>query len=299
MRQPPFLKKNDKIAIISPARKISNNEIKFAIEILESWGLQVIKGKHLHCEYNQFAGDDLQRASDLINSFLDDSIKAIFCARGGYGTIRTLFTAIKENKNFLTNKWLIGYSDITVLHSFLNKNKIMSIHATMPVNFEYNDKDSIDLLKKIIFGKLPIKYEFEGCKLNVSGEVKAPIIGGNLSVLYSLRGTSFEPDYKNKILFLEDLDEYLYHIDRMMMNLKIGGLLNEVAGILVGDMIDMNDNEVPFGKKAKEIIYEHIKYLGVPVGFIKGIGHSKRNLPLIFEKEVKMTVTKEKTILIF
>ncbi len=297
MVEPSFLKEGDKVAIIAPARKISAEEVAFAVNVLESWGLTVVKGKNLHAEYNQFAGTDAQRAEDLINAFADESIKAVFCARGGYGTIRTLHTALQMNPSFVSPKWLIGYSDITVLHSYLNEIGIMSVHATMPVNFETNTPDSLDNLKNVVFGQLPIDYEFEGDVLNVEGSVEAEIAGGNLSVIYSLRGTAYETNYDGKILFIEDLDEYLYHIDRMMMNLKAGGILDRVAGILVGDMPDMHDNTVPFGKNAREIIYEHVSGLGVPVGFVKGIGHLNKNLPLIFGRSVKMTVKKEKTVL--
>ncbi len=297
MQEPSFLRKGDKIAIIAPARKISVEEVAPAIEILESWGLEAVMGKNLHAACHQFAGTDEQRAEDLINAFADESIKAVLCARGGYGTIRTLSTALRQKPSFVTPKWLIGYSDITVLHSYLNKTGIMSLHATMPVNFEINTPDTLNHLKKLLFGQGPVTYEFEGNNLNVPGYVEAEIAGGNLSVIYSLRGTAYETNYDGKILFIEDLDEYLYHIDRMMMNLKTGGVLNRISGMLVGDMPDMHDNTVPFGKDACEIIYEHVAELGIPVGFIKGIGHLKKNLPLVLGRSVKMSVEKEKTVL--
>ncbi len=296
MFAPEFLKKGDKIAIIAPARKISAVELSFAVKILESWGLHVVKSPNLHKEFNQFAGTDEERASDIEWAFGRKDIKAVICARGGYGTIRAL-SKVDSDIIFDNPKWLIGYSDITVFHSYLNKLGIQSIHGTMPLNFENNTRDSLVNLRKLLWGESIEKYIFEGNKLNIPGEVSGELIGGNLSVIYSIRDTKYENDFEGKILFIEDLDEYLYHIDRMIMNLKEGGVLEKIKGLIVGDMLDMHDNTVPFGLNAREIIFSHIKDYGIPVAFISGIGHGNRNLPLLFGRKVTLKVTSGESVL--
>jgi muramoyltetrapeptide carboxypeptidase len=298
MFTPDFLKKGDKIAIVAPARKISAEEINYAVKVFQSWGLVVVKSPNLHNSFHQFAGSDEERASDLEWAFSNSDIKAIICARGGYGTIRTLSKVDKEV--ILENpKWLVGYSDITALHSFLNRLGIQSIHGPMPISFETNTGDSLEILRKFLFHEIIEKYLFEGNMLNIEGEVSGDLIGGNLSVIYSLRGTKYESDFDGKILFIEDLDEYLYHIDRMMMNLKESGILEKISGLIVGDMIDMHDNSVSFGYSAKEIVYNHVKDLKIPVAFIRGIGHGKMNLPLILGRKVTLKVSKQETVLFF
>ncbi|RLD57183.1 MAG: LD-carboxypeptidase, partial [Bacteroidetes bacterium] len=222
MISPKYLKQGDKIAIVSTARKISKEEIAPAIKKFTDWGLEVVLGENIFNSCNQFAGTDQERLSDLQLMLDDNSIKAIMCSRGGYGTARIIdkinFEKFKKNP-----KWIVGYSDITVLHSKINRLNIESIHATMPINFSKSNhnSESVISLRKALFGE-PLKYEFKAHKFNKTGIVKAPIVGGNLSILYSLRGTDFDIDTDNKILFIEDLDEYLYHIDRMMQNLKLG-----------------------------------------------------------------------------
>jgi len=296
MITPSFLKRGDKVAIIAPARKVSKNELKFAIDILQDWGLIPVESPNLFKEFNQFAGSDEEREADLIWALRNEDVKAIFCARGGYGSVRTI-----QNINsdlFVENpKWIIGFSDITVLHLYLNKTGVQSVHGSMPLTFPEVTSRSLDRLKDILFGESDIDYEFEGNSLNVEGEATGELIGGNLSVIYSLRGTKFEPDYSGKILFIEDLDEYLYHIDRMMMNLKTGGILTKLKGIIVGDMLDMHDNTIPFGFNANEIIYNHTHNLGIPIAFISGIGHGSENLPLVFGKKITLKVINTKTIL--
>ena len=296
MFAPEHLKQGDKIAIIAPARKISAEELSFAVKVLESWGLQVVKSPNLHKEFNQFAGTDEERYADIEWAFGGKDIKAIICARGGYGTIRAL-SKVDSDIIFDNPKWLVGYSDITVFHSYLNKLGIQSIHGTMPLNFETNTADSLEYMRKLLFGEGVEKYVFEGNKLNIPGEVSGELIGGNLSVIYSIRDTKYENDFEGKILFIEDLDEYLYHIDRMMMNLKEGGVLEKIKGLIVGDMLDMHDNTVPFGFNAREIIFSHIKDYGIPVAFVSGIGHGNRNLPLVLGRKVTLKVTSEESVL--
>jgi|TARA_Y100000385_G_scaffold266575_1_gene301879 muramoyltetrapeptide carboxypeptidase len=272
---PKKLKIGDKIGIISTARKISLEELTPAIKMLESWGLNVVLGCNLLEKDNQFSGTIKQRSADLQQMIDDKSIKAILCARGGYGTVQIIdnikFSNLRNNP-----KWIIGYSDITVLHSHLNNLGIASLHATMPINFENNSIESLQSLKNSLLGKSN-RIECKSHAFNRLGKADAEIVGGNLSILYSLLGSNSDIDTEGKILFIEDLDEYLYHIDRMMMNLKRNGKLAKLKGLIVGGMKDMNDNEIPFGKSVEKIILEHTKKYDYPICFGFAAGHINDN----------------------
>lgn len=284
---PPYLKKGDKIGVLACARKISFDEIQPAITIFNGWGLEVVLSKNLFNADNQFSGTDDERAEDLQTMLDDASIKAVISARGGYGTIRIVdkidFTQFKKHP-----KWLVGYSDITVLHSHINNFRIETLHATMPINFTKN-KDATETLYKALFGE-QLNYEAEVHPLNRKGNAEAELIGGNLSLLYALTGSVSEIDTKGKILFIEDLDEYLYHVDRMMMNLKRAGKLDHLAGLIVGGMCDMKDNTIPFGKTAEEIISDAVKEYSYPICFNFPAGHIDKNFALYFGRKVKLNV---------
>ena len=292
---PEKLKIGDKIGIISPARKITLNELDPAIKTIESWELKVELGSNLFEVDNQFSGTIEQRSTDLQTMIDDDSIKAILCARGGYGTVQIIdnidFSKLKNKP-----KWIVGYSDVTVLHSHLNKLGIASLHATMPINFKTNAKESLASLKNGLFGNenniLCGPHPF-----NKFGKVEAEVVGGNLSILYSLLGSNSDVDTDGKILFIEDLDEYLYHIDRMMMNLKRNGKFTKLKGLVVGSMSDMNDNTIPFGKTAEEIILEYIKEFDFPVCFNFPAGHLDDNRTLVFGKECTLEINENGVIL--
>ena len=272
---PKKLEAGDKIGIISTARKITIEELSPAIKTLESWGLKVVFGINLFQEEDQFSGTVEQRTADLQVMIDDNSIKAILCARGGYGTVQIIdsidFTNLKIN-----SKWIVGYSDVTVLHSHLNNLGIASLHATMPINFKSNTKESLSSLKNSLFGNLN-SIECKAHPLNKFGKIAGHIVGGNLSILYSLLGSHSDIDTTDKILFIEDLDEYLYHIDRMMMNLKRNGMLGKLKGLIVGGMSDMNDNSIPFGKTAEQIILEYTKNYDFPICFGFPAGHLSDN----------------------
>jgi len=289
MEKPPYLKKGDKIAIVATARKITKEEIEFAIATLNFWGLEVVLGDNLFQEDNQFAGTITQRLYDLQTALDDESIKAILCARGGYGTVQLIdeldFSQFQEQP-----KWVIGYSDVTVLHNHINQNfHLQTLHATMPINFPTTAVESLTSLKLALMdGEL--KYEFDSTSMNREGNAKGVVVGGNLSILYSLTGTSSQIDTRGKILFIEDLDEYLYHVDRMMMNLKRAGMLDQLSGLIVGGMSDMNDNAIPFGKTAEEIILDHVAKYDYPVCFNFEAGHTKTNLALVMGAEATLTI---------
>ena len=285
----------DKIGIISTARKISLEELKPSIKLLEEWGLKVVFGKNLFEEDNQFSGTVSQRSSDLQSMIDDDSIKAILCARGGYGTVQIIdkvdFSHLIKNP-----KWIIGYSDVTVLHSHLHQLGITSLHATMPINFEKNTPKALESLKSALFG-LGNLTEINHHHFNRFGKVEGEIVGGNLSILYSLLGSDSDINTDGKILFIEDLDEYLYHIDRIMMNLKRNGKLKNLKALIIGGMSDMNDNTIPFGKTAEEIILEYIKEFDFPVCFNFPAGHLDDNRTLVFGKECTLEINENGVIL--
>jgi muramoyltetrapeptide carboxypeptidase len=299
MNRPEYLKKGDTLGIIAPSRKIVEEDISVFLSYVEKWGLKVKLGKHLFDSYHQFAGTDRNRAAELQEMIENEEVKAVVCARGGYGSLRTLvetdFTSFEKNP-----KWIAGFSDITVLHAYLGKFlNCESIHSLMPINFQVDaDAETIESFRKVLFGE-DISYEFPFNHLNKEGEVSAEIVGGNLSILYSLNGTPYFPDVNNKILFIEDVDEYLYHIDRMLMNLMLSGVFNKIKGLVVGSFSKMNDNEIPFGKTAEQIIAEITEKYNIPVAFSFPSGHISSNKTLIFGRQAALRVGKDKSSLSF
>ena len=269
------LTQGDKIGMISTARKIEFKELSKAIKLLESWGYVIVLGSNLFEEDDQFSGTINQRTSDLQSMLDNDEIKAVLCVRGGYGTVQ-IIDRIDFSKFIKYPKWIIGYSDITVLHSHLNNLGVSTLHATMPINFGSNSNDSLISLKNSLKGEAN-KIECNSHKLNRTGKVDAEIVGGNLSVLYSLLGSNSDVITKDRILFIEDLDEYLYHIDRMMINFKRNGKLTNLKALVVGGMNNMNDNEIRFGKSAEEIIFNHVAEYDYPICFGFPSGHIKDN----------------------
>ena len=326
MKTPAYLKKGDTIAIVSTARKVSRKELEPSFEFIKKWGLEVVLGKSIEVSENQFAGSDEWRAEDFQQMLDDPKIKAIWCARGGYGTVRIIdkldFSSFKKSP-----KWIIGYSDVTVLHSHIHNLGVESLHAQMPLDIENKTKETADSIEKVLFGKeysisYGVKTYKEACgntlqeytysnsfqeeadgkvmqKFNRQGLATGEIIGGNLSILYSLCGSNSSLKTDGKILFFEDLDEYLYHIDRMMMNLKRNGMLENLAGLIVGGMTEMNDNAIPFGKTAKEIIFDIVKEYNYPICFDFPSGHIEDNRALILGREVTLEVTENETRLVF
>lgn len=290
MITPPYLKPGDKIAIVAPARKVTASEMDVAINTFRSWGLQVVTGPHLFGAYNQYSGTDNERASDMQMMLDDKDIKAIVCARGGYGTARIIdslnFTNFEQHP-----KWIVGYSDITVLHSHIQTQfSVETLHATMPINFpDEGSENALETLKKALFGEL-LEYNLDVNQYNKHGSTSGVLTGGNLSILYSLNGSASDIQTQDKILFLEDLDEYLYHIDRMMVNLKRSGKLNGIKGLVVGGLTKMNDNSIAFGLTAEQIILEYTDQLGIPVCFNFPAGHIADNRALLLGREVQLSV---------
>ena len=300
MITPEFLKKGDTVAIVSTARKVSKEELAPALDLIEKWGLKVVLGKTIGTEENQFAGRDAIRAEDFQEMLDNPEIKAIWCARGGYGTVRIIdkldFSKFREFP-----KWIIGYSDVTVLHSHIHNLGVESLHAQMPLEIEKKTKETAESIRTALFGE---KYNIEimgsGPAINAGTQnIEGVLVGGNLSILYSLCGSNSALKTDGKILFIEDLDEYLYHIDRMMMNLKRNGMLDDLAGLIVGGMTKMNDNAIHFGKTPEEIILDAVKEYDYPVCFDFPAGHIQDNRALILGRKVKLEVGVRKVILDF
>ncbi|RFN59330.1 S66 peptidase family protein [Marixanthomonas ophiurae] len=299
MITPEFLQKGDTVAIVSTARKISKTELKPGLDLLEGWGLKVILGKTIEAEQNQFAGDDGLRTADFQEMLDNPKVKAIWCARGGYGTVRMVdglnFSEFKKNP-----KWVIGYSDITVLHSHIHNLDVETMHADMPADIKKRTVEAATSIKKVLFGEeYKISFPSEEKELIRTGKVTGQLVGGNLSVLYSILGSTSSVNTDGKILFIEDLDEYLYHIDRMMQNLKRSGFLKNLSGLVVGGLSDMNDNTIPFGKTAEKIIAEVVSEYEYPVCFNAPAGHIKDNRALIMGRNVTLEVTEKEAKLTF
>jgi muramoyltetrapeptide carboxypeptidase len=291
MVTPPYLKPGDKVAIVATARKVSFAEMEPAIRLFKAWGLEVVTGSYLTSEYCQYAGTDEQRTSDMQQMLDNAVVKAIFCARGGYGSVR-IIDRLDFTKFVASPKWIVGYSDITVFHSHIHRHfGIETLHGPMPINFPENGiaTTAIESLRKTLFGE-EIEYTIPANPLNRKGTARGQIVGGNLSILYSLSATLSDLETDGKILFIEDVDEYLYHIDRMMMNLKRSGKLNNLAGLIVGGMTKMNDNAIPFGRTAEETISDAVLEFRYPVCFGFPSGHQAENKSLIIGREAELSV---------
>jgi muramoyltetrapeptide carboxypeptidase len=282
---PPYLKKGDTVAIVATARKNIEDNLQPAISWLKNWGLEVVIGKTIGLDKNQLAGTDEERAADFQTQLDNPNIKAIWCVRGGYGTVRMIdlldFTKFKQNP-----KWIVGFSDVTVLHSHLNNLGFASIHGIMPVSSKATE-EAKESLRKALFGE-HLEYTVPCDTMNRYGFAKGELVGGNLSILFSLLGSPSAINCDDKILFIEDLDEYLYHIDRMMMNLKRNGCLESLKGIIVGGMTKMHDNEIPWGMNALEIIDDVTKKYNIPIIYNFPAGHMADNHALILGKQVTL-----------
>ena len=283
MLTPKSLSSGSKIALVAPARKISYEEISFAIDYIRDRGFVPVYDDRLFLSHNQFAGSDEERAA-VLQSYLDNpDIDAVICVRGGYGTVR-IIDRLNFDKFIQHPKWIVGYSDVTVLHAKLQSLGVESLHATMPINFNNNTQQSLDTLFSALTGK-ELTYDYPHSPLDIKGEAEGVLVGGNISVLYSLLGSDIFPDTKDTILFIEDLDEYLYHIDRMMTAFVRAGVLDDVRGLIVGGLTKMHDNAVPFGMSAEEIILEKVRDRNIPVTFGFPAGHIDDNRALVLGRK--------------
>ncbi|QNL51231.1 LD-carboxypeptidase [Olivibacter sp. SDN3] len=290
-KTPAYLKKGDKVGIVCPAWK-AETDINPAIKLLEAWGLGVIIGKTVHSSYRQYAGSDELRTADFQNMLDSDEIKAIFAARGGYGSVRIIdeidFTSFEKDP-----KWIIGFSDITVIHSHIHQLfAIPTIHGQMPLTIPDATKASLNSLQDTLFGKKPF-YTYKSKAPHVPGEATAPVIGGNLALLVSVLGSVSDMDYDGKILFIEDVGEFYYAIDRMLYTLKRAGKLAKLQGLIVGGFTNLKDNKVAFGWHISELIKDIVGAYGYPIAFDFPAGHIDDNYTLILGREATLKVTQD------
>lgn len=299
--QPPYLQKGDTVMILATAGIINDSTIiNNGVELLKTWGLHVKLGNYLYEQNHHFAGTDKHRLEDFQKAIDDDNIKAIWCARGGYGTVRIIddidFARFKQHP-----KWVIGFSDVTVLHNEVHNLGIETIHAMMPSTLKPGNegqKKAQKSLKKALFGK-KIKYQVSESDYNKEGEAVGQLVGGNLSILYSLLGSKSSISVDNKILFIEDVGEYEYHIDRMLLNLKRNGYFEKCKGLIIGGISDIRENDVAFGKTVEEIVLDAVKEYDFPVSFDFPAGHIRDNRTLILGREISLLVKENKAVVKF
>ena len=300
--QPPYLKAGDTVAIVAPSGilKSREGEVQQAVALLKSWGLHAVVGKHVFSKADHFAGTDDERCADLQNAMDDPKISAIWCARGGYGTVRILdklnYTEFKKNP-----KWIIGYSDITALHNQVHNEGFQSLHALMCVSLtkDLNDiKETVATFKSAIFGK-PENYTLKGSSYNKVGETSGELVGGNLTMLHTMLGSDTSIDTSGKILFIEEIGEYKYHIDRMLQSLKRAGYFDNLKGLVVGDMTKMRKNTTLWGTSVEQLILDALEDYDFPIAFNMPAGHEKDNRALVLGRMVDLKVTKESASVVF
>lgn len=291
-RFPKPLKERDKAIIVSPSGNISSVYIDSVRAVLENWGLRVEVAPHARNRDGRFSGTAEQRLSDLQYAMDDAENRLIFCSRGGYGAMHLLeeldFEVIKK-----VPKWLVGYSDITALHQAFFKNDIVSVHAPMAKHLSEDDEDDASVyLRNILFGNIP-QYETDGNNLNVEGETNGVLFGGNLAVFNSLLSTDFVNIPQNGILFIEDIGEQPYRIDRMIWTLRLAGVFDKINGLIVGSFSDCEEDPL-MNYSVNELVKNTVEPYGLPIAFDFPVGHAKKNYPLLHGANMKLKVTKEK-----
>ncbi len=307
LRAPPYLKQGDTIAIVAPAGILKNREgsIKKAIELAESWSLHVILGKNVFNQNNHFAGTDAERAADFQEALDTKSIKAIWTARGGYGSVRILdlldFTEFKEHP-----KWIIGYSDITAVHNHIHNLGIETMHGMMANSLEESPEEmmqTISSFKRALFGKelrylIPSSINNRNALSSLTTGIEGQIVGGNLSILTSMLGSNSQLSTEGKILFIEEIGEYKYSIDRMLRSLKRAGYFTKIKAVIIGNMSSIKKNSTKWGSSIEQLILEAIPE-NIPVLFDFPAGHEADNRALIFGRTVKIEVGIENYSVVF
>ena len=296
---PPYLQKGDTIGIVAPAGFMPIEKMQACIDTLDSWGYTIQLGTTTHSHSkNYFSGTDEERLNDLQQMLDDRNVKAILCARGGYGSSR-IIDRINFKKFRKHPKWIIGFSDVTVLHSHIFSNyKIASLHAPMAAAFNDGEFDNpyILSLKDTLDGK-PQHYECNPHAFNKAGEARGQLVGGNLCLMAHLIGTKSDVKTKIRILFLEDIGEYLYNVDRLLLQLKRSGKLEKLAGLVIGGFTDSKDTERPFGKAVYDIIYEQVNEYDYPVCFDFPVSHGKENYALKIGAKYQLKIQNDQVIL--
>ncbi|MBC3758371.1 LD-carboxypeptidase [Hyunsoonleella sp. SJ7] len=302
LKRPPYLKAGDTVAIVAPSGilKHREREVEQAKALLKRWGLHSVVGTHVFNQANHFAGTDDERCEDLQKALDDPKISAIWCARGGYGTVRILdkldFTTFKKHP-----KWVIGYSDITALHNAIHNAGVESLHALMCVSLTKDELEieaSISTFQNALFGK-PLNYTLEGTSYNKIGEASGQLVGGNLTMLHTMLGSETSIDVSDKILFIEEIGEYKYHIDRMLQSLKRAGYFDSCKGVIVGDMTKLRKNTTLWGTSVEQLVLDALSDYDFPIAFNMPAGHEKDNRALILGRTIQLEVEKTKSTINF
>jgi muramoyltetrapeptide carboxypeptidase len=299
MIYPPKLKAGDMVGIVAPARKISHDQLDGALRILKSWGLNVRLAKNIFSSSHSYlAGSDKERREDFQSMIDDPEVKAIICARGGYGSTRIIEDLdFSELKN--TPKWVIGFSDVTAFHLRLIGMGFASIHATMPIFFGNDESaDSVESLRTILFSGSS-KIEIKPHEANRIGNAEGEVVGGNLSLIVDALTTPSEPDTNNKILIVEEVDEYFYKLDRMFTQLRRTGKLQNLAGLLIGHMTDIKNPELAFGESISQIVMHAVRDFHYPVAFTFPSGHQNPNIAWIHGGRAILDVSLQKVSLLY
>ena len=300
--QPPYLKAGDTVAIVAPAGilKHRTDEIEKAKKLLESWGLNTIVGKNVFNQAYHFAGSDEERRDDIQKAMDDPKIAAIWCARGGYGTVRIL-DKLNYEKFKKHPKWIIGYSDITALHNQVNLEGFESLHAMMCTSLQDDNesiKETISTFKDALFGK-PLAYTLSGSKNNRTGTASGQLVGGNLTILHTMLGSKTSLNTSGKILFIEEIGEYEYHIDRMLQSLKRAGYFDNCKGVIVGDISKVRRNTTAWGTSVEQLIIDALSEYNFPIAFNMPAGHEKDNRAMIFGRTIQLKVEKNQSTIFF
>lgn len=302
LQKPPYLKNGDTVAIVAPSGILKNRtkEVDQAKDLLKSWGLHTVVGKHVFNQANHFAGTDDERCEDLQKAMDDPKIRAIWCARGGYGTVRILdklnWTKFKQNP-----KWIIGYSDITALHNQIHIEGVESIHAMMCSSLQDDlteIEESVSTFKDAIFGN-NLSYTIKGSEYNRTGSTIGELVGGNLTILHTMLGSKTSIDVSGKILFIEEIGEYKYHIDRILQSLKRGGYFDNCKGVIVGDMTKLRKNTTLWGTSIEQLILDALADYDFPIAFNMPAGHEKDNRAMILGRIIRLDVSKDKSTIVF
>ncbi|GAA4890665.1 LD-carboxypeptidase [Flaviramulus aquimarinus] len=302
LKQPPYLKAGDTVAIVAPSGILKSKigEVQQAQALLKRWGLHTIVGKHVFNQADHFAGTDNERCEDLQNALDNPKISAIWCARGGYGTVRILdkldYSKFKQHP-----KWLIGFSDITALHNQIHNEGVESLHAIICVSLPKDEteiKASISTFKNALFGN-PLSYTLKGSMYNKAGTASGQLVGGNLTVLHTMLGSKTSIDTSGKIVFIEEIGEYKYHIDRMLQSLKRAGYFDTCKGVIVGDMSKIRKNTTLWGASIEQLILDALAEYDFPIAFNMPAGHEKDNRALILGRTIELTVSNKESLVIF
>lgn len=297
MIQPPALNPGDLIYITAPAKLMDAQAVTYAKKHLEENGFKVLISKNCLGKHHYFSGTDEERLLDFQFGIDHPDVRAILCARGGYGSIR-LVDRINWANMLREPKWLIGFSDITVFHHRLNSLGVQSIHGSMPINFEKNTDAALTSLVNTIKGRWP-QFALPSNQCNKVGIATGNLIGGNLSIVYSMLGTDDQYDFEDSILFLEDLGEHYYQVERMFFALKKSGAFQKIKGLIIGGISELEDTDPPLGRTIEEIVLDQLMFTRIPVLFNFPGGHIEDNRAMVFGKKIQLTVSEGEASVVY